>query len=242
MQETSQLTDQANFRASSDDSTATYASVSYRSEPSETPGTNRRKASCTDSGFMPWSQDVDDVDESDPHFLTEVQQSAVQGTFSDQGLRTPVSDATQAPGIREARHASYNSAHVQEREDVIPSRVVRPAAPPTIPQNQSFFSPSPSPSDYSLTRALLGFNELLTPSQTAGQLRPFVSSEGKPQPEDTSPLGIYFRERSQSADRMTDPGVPTRFLKVSNVDRKISIWVARDAFKVIHLTLLVCFI
>lgn len=230
MQGTGQSSDKDNFRASSDDSTETSASVSYRSEPSETPGSYRRKASCTDSGFMPWSQDVDDVEESDPHFLSEVQQSAVQETSSDQGLHTP----TQALGIREARHASYNSAHFQEREDMIPSRGVRPAALPTAPQNQSFFSPSPSPSDYSLTRALLGFNELFASSQTASQLRPFVSSEGKPHSEDTSPLGIYFRERSQSADRMADPGVPTRFLKVSNVDRKMSIWVARDTFKVKH--------
>ncbi|KAK3829519.1 MAG: RNA recognition motif 2-domain-containing protein [Linnemannia elongata] len=227
VQGTGQSSDKDNFRASSDDSTETSASVSYRSEPSETPGSYRRKASCTDSGFMPWSQDVDDVEESDPHFLSEVQQSAVQETSSDQGLHTP----TQALGIREARHASYNSAHFQEREDMIPSRGVRPAALPTAPQNQSFFSPSPSPSDYSLTRALLGFNELFASSQTASQLRPFVSSEGKPHSEDTSPLGIYFRERSQSADRMADPGVPTRFLKVSNVDRKMSIWVARDTFK-----------
>ncbi|KAF9145104.1 hypothetical protein BGX30_010359 [Mortierella sp. GBA39] len=211
-------------RSSSGDSTATSASLSYRSESFETPGSNRRKASCTDSGFMPWSQDVDDVP-------IEVQQPVVQEIFSDQSLHTPVTCATQAPGIRMARHISYNSAHVQEREDVIPSRVVRPAAPPTTLQNQNFFSPSPSPSEYSLTRALLGFTELFTPSQTAGQLRPFVSSEGKPHSEDTSPLGIYFRERSQSADRMTDPGVPTRFLKVSNFDRKMSIWVARDAFK-----------
>ncbi|KAG9069181.1 hypothetical protein KI688_010077 [Linnemannia hyalina] len=221
VQETGQ---QDYVRSTSDDSTATSASLSYRSEPFETPGTNRRKASCTDSGFMPWSQDVDDVP-------IEVQQSVVQETFSDQSLYTPVSGATQAPGICKARHISYNSAHVQEREDVVPSRVVRPAAPPTTLQNQSFFSPSPSPSDYSLTRALLGFNELFTPSQTAGQLRPFMSSEGQPHSEDTSPLGIYFRERSQSADRVTDPGVPTRFLKVSNVDRRMSIWVARDAFK-----------
>ena len=152
-------------RASNNDSTATSAIFSYRSEPSETPSTNRRKASCTDSGFMPWSQDVDDVDESDAHFLTEVRQSAVQETFSDQGLHTLVSAATQAPGIREARHASYNSAYVQEREDVTSSRVARPAAPPTTLQNQNFFSPSPSPSDYSLTRALLGFNELFASSQ-----------------------------------------------------------------------------
>ncbi|KAF9298269.1 hypothetical protein BGZ88_007303 [Linnemannia elongata] len=231
VQETGQLGDQDNTRASSGDDTVTSASVYYRSEPSETPGTNRRKASCTDSGFMPWSQDFDDVDESDPHFHTEVQQSAVQETFSDQGLHTPVSGPNQAPGIREVRHTAYNLAHVQEREDVIPARVVRVTEPPTTPQNQNSFSPSPSPSDYSLTRTLLGFNELYAPSQTAGQLRPFVSSEGKPHLEDTSPLGIYFRERSQSADRMTDPGIPTRFLKVSNVDRKMSIWVARDAFK-----------
>ncbi|KAF8948612.1 hypothetical protein BGZ47_003876 [Haplosporangium gracile] len=231
MQETGQLNDQDNARTGSNDIATTTVSASYRSDLSETPDISQRKASCTDSGFMAWSQNVDDKDESDSHFLTEAQQSVGPETFSDQDLHTSVSGVTQIPGIREARHALYNQTHVQEREDVVPPRVLQPAPPPTTPQRQSFFSPSPSPSDYSSTRALLRFNELFAPSQTVGQLQPFVSSEGKQHSEDTSPLGIYFRERSQSADRMTDPGLPTRFLKVANVDHKMSIWVARDTFK-----------
>ncbi|KAF9144346.1 hypothetical protein BG015_000141, partial [Linnemannia schmuckeri] len=231
MQETGQLNDRDNARTGSDGIITTTASASYRPDLSETPGTNQRKPSCTDSGFMAWSRDVDDKDESNSHFLTEVQQSVGEETFSDQDLHTPGSGATLIPGIREACHALYNQTHVQEREDVILPSLLRPAPPPTTPQHQSFFSPSPSPSDYSSTRTLLRFNELFAPSQTAGQLQPFVRSEGKQHSEDTSPLGIYFRERSQSADRMTDPGLPTRFLKVTNVDRKMSIWVARDAFK-----------
>jgi hypothetical protein len=228
-----QMGDQDNARASSDDTTTT-SSVSYRPDSTDTPASSQRKVSCTDSGFMTWSQDVVDKEESDTHSLTEVQQAAGQEMILDHNLYTPISGATQAPGTREARYVSYNPAHFQEREDVIPPRSLRPAPVSPTPQGHSLFSPSPSPSDFSSTQALLGFNEPFAPSQTAGQLRPFVSSEGKRHSDDTSPLGIYFRERSQSADRMTDPGVPTRFLKISNVDRNMSTWVARDAFKVLR--------
>lgn len=233
MQGAGQISDQDNARTSSDDA-ATTASVSFRPDSTDTPAMNQRKASCTDSGFMPWSQDVTDKEESDTHSLTEYQQPAGQETILDQDLYTPVSGATQAPGILEDRYVSYNLAQFQEYEGVISPRGLRPAPVSPTPQNQNFFSPSPSPSEYSSAHALSGFNGVFAPSQTSGQLRSLMSSEGKRHSEDTSPLGIYFRERSQSADRATDPGVPTRFIKVSNVDRNMSIWVARDAFKVTH--------
>ncbi|KAG0297029.1 hypothetical protein BGZ96_007913 [Linnemannia gamsii] len=230
MQGASQMSDQDNTRVRSDDTTTT-ASGSYRPDSTDTPAMSQRKASCTDSGFMPWSQDVADNEESDTHSLTNDQQSAGQETIFNQELYTTVSRTTQAPGIREDRYVSYNPAHFREHEGVISPRDLRPASVSPTPQNQNIFSPSSSPSDYSSSRSLSGFNEVFVPSQTAGQLRPFVSSEGKRLSEETSPLGIYFRERSQSADRATDPGVPTRFIKVSNVERDMSIWVARDAFK-----------
>ncbi|KAG0280995.1 hypothetical protein BGZ95_007521 [Linnemannia exigua] len=231
VQEPSQLNDQDNVKAISVDTTTTSTSASYQQDSPGTPNTSHRRTSCTDSGFMPWSQDIVDKDSPgpSPRLPTEIFQSVSRDTTFDQDLHNPV---TQGSGMRDTLCPLYNPALLQEHEDMTPPRGNRPAPVlPTTLHNQCFFSPSPSPSDNTSTRALLGLEELFASSQTSAHSRPQENFEGLPCLDDSSPLGIYFRERSQSADRMTDPGLPTRYLKVSNVDRKMSIWVARDVFK-----------
>ncbi|KAF9906020.1 hypothetical protein EC991_001102 [Linnemannia zychae] len=231
MQEPGHLSDEGNAATTATDTTATSASTYYQPDSPGTPNTHHRRTSCTDSGFMPWSQDIVDKESLGPHSLltTGIHQSVSKDKALDQDPHTP---ATWVSGMCDNRHPLFNPTLLKGCEEVIHPRVHRPVPlPPTTPQYQGFFSPSPSPSDYTSTRALLGLEELFAPSQTPGSSQPLEGFEGMPYPDDSSPLGTYFRERSQSADRMPDPGLPTRYLKVSNVNRKMSIWVARDAFK-----------
>ncbi|KAF9098685.1 hypothetical protein BGX29_007474 [Mortierella sp. GBA35] len=228
--ETGTLNDQGTARA--DTVNPASASASFRPETQGTPKSNHRRLSLTDSGFMPWSQDIIEKESFEPRLFLEGHQSVSQEAVHDQDLHTPLAGAGRFPGMRETHRPSYSTALLQGSEEATPG-VLRPAPVPPTPQNQGFFSPSPTPSDYATTRALLGLGlgEPATPSSPTGYQRPLLQTDTRRYSDDSSPLGIYFKERSQSADRMSDPGLPTRFLKVSNVDRKMSIWVARDAFK-----------
>ncbi|KAF9920565.1 hypothetical protein FBU30_009572, partial [Linnemannia zychae] len=122
-------------------------------------------------------------------------------------------------------------APFQEYENTVISRAHQKASVLSTSHNRSFFSPSPSSSSYASTSAQFGTKESLAPLRIPEHLPTQVGAESGFYSNQTSTSTTNLRDQLQIAGQTLDSEIPTRFLKISNVDRRLSPWVAQDTFK-----------
>ncbi|KAG0259251.1 hypothetical protein BG011_002759 [Mortierella polycephala] len=79
---------------------------------------------------------------------------------------------------------------------------------------------------------MMGFGEHSLASLNPFTAGPSLNEDDTHHQQTGSTYSRFLGERSAGVSLANEAGAPTRYLKVSNVSRDMSIWVARDAFKV----------